>query len=314
MEMTNAPGLSAFNKVERRMYHLSKQLTGVILPHDTFGSHLQNGKTVDSELEKNNFKAAGETLAQIWNDLEIDGHNVKAEYIEKPPNDETINFEVTPKFKSRHVLETQYMVCYLKCDDRSCCTKFRTSVDIFFPNRRIPALIPIKRTISGPVSLKLEPEVYKSKLEFLSPFERILMEDRLVPEELKNKYGKYVPYDCYLPTCQDKVENRTCKVCYKYHATIKSLKTHMKVCKRSKHTNSKAVKKSSNKESFIDSDEDDLNSSTMHNEENQNDDEEIDVQRVRVTYSVTNPGECVETILNLKEWLKSPWQEIMETN
>ena len=68
MEMTNAPGLSAFNKVERRMYHLSKQLTGVILPHDTFGSHLLNGKTVDSELEKKNFKAAGETLAQIWND------------------------------------------------------------------------------------------------------------------------------------------------------------------------------------------------------------------------------------------------------
>ena len=61
------------------MYHLTKQLTGVILPYDTFGSHLQNGKTVDSELEKNNFKAAGETLAQIWNDLEIDGHNVMAE-------------------------------------------------------------------------------------------------------------------------------------------------------------------------------------------------------------------------------------------
>ena len=54
VEATNAPGLSDFNKAERRMFHLSKQMTGVVLPHDTFGSHLRNGKTVDEELEKKN--------------------------------------------------------------------------------------------------------------------------------------------------------------------------------------------------------------------------------------------------------------------
>jgi hypothetical protein len=42
-EVTEAPGLSAFNKAERRMYFLSKELGGVVLPHDTFGSHLVNG-------------------------------------------------------------------------------------------------------------------------------------------------------------------------------------------------------------------------------------------------------------------------------
>ena len=30
IEVTNAPGLSAYNRAERRMYHLSKELTGVV--------------------------------------------------------------------------------------------------------------------------------------------------------------------------------------------------------------------------------------------------------------------------------------------
>ena len=38
---TNAPGRSAFNRAERRMSNLSKELSGVILPHDHFGTHLK---------------------------------------------------------------------------------------------------------------------------------------------------------------------------------------------------------------------------------------------------------------------------------
>ena len=37
---TNAPGRSAFNRVERKMSNLSKELSGVILPHDHFSTHL----------------------------------------------------------------------------------------------------------------------------------------------------------------------------------------------------------------------------------------------------------------------------------
>lgn len=37
---TNAPHHSAFNRVERRMAPLSRELTGIILPHDHFGNHL----------------------------------------------------------------------------------------------------------------------------------------------------------------------------------------------------------------------------------------------------------------------------------
>ena len=79
---TNAPGRSAFNKVERRMAPLSKALSGVILPHDHYGTHLDNnGKTIDDDLELKNFKYAGEALAQIWSELKIDSYNVAAEFI-----------------------------------------------------------------------------------------------------------------------------------------------------------------------------------------------------------------------------------------
>ena len=36
----NASGLSAYHFIERRMAPLSKELAGIILPHDSFGSHL----------------------------------------------------------------------------------------------------------------------------------------------------------------------------------------------------------------------------------------------------------------------------------
>ena len=53
---TNAPGRSAFNRVERKMAPFSKELSGLILPHDHFGTHLDNsGRTIDDELEEKFF-------------------------------------------------------------------------------------------------------------------------------------------------------------------------------------------------------------------------------------------------------------------
>ena len=61
---TNALGRSAFNRVGRKMGPLSKELIGLILPHDQYGSHLnERGITIDDDLEKKNFKFAGVNLA-----------------------------------------------------------------------------------------------------------------------------------------------------------------------------------------------------------------------------------------------------------
>ena len=73
----NAAGLSAFNPVERRMAPLSHDLAGIILPHDTFGNHLDSsGKTLDLELEKKNFQAAAEVLSEVWSKTVIDNCKV----------------------------------------------------------------------------------------------------------------------------------------------------------------------------------------------------------------------------------------------
>ena len=61
------------------MAPLSKDVARVILPFDTFGSHLDgSNKTTNTTLEKKNFKAAGEILADIWSESVIDGHPVVA--------------------------------------------------------------------------------------------------------------------------------------------------------------------------------------------------------------------------------------------
>ena len=85
--ITQAPGQTAFNVVERRLATLSQDLTGLVLPHDYFGTHLNvSGLTIDAELEKNNFKTTGEVLGEVWSMDMIDHHPVVAEYIEPPPS------------------------------------------------------------------------------------------------------------------------------------------------------------------------------------------------------------------------------------
>ena len=77
---TNVPGRSAFNLVERRMAPLSKELSGLVLPHDKYGSHLDDqGLTIDTDLEKKNFAFAGSTLAEIWSQTVVDSHPIVAE-------------------------------------------------------------------------------------------------------------------------------------------------------------------------------------------------------------------------------------------
>ena len=59
---TNAPGKSAFNHVEHRTVKFSKELSGAVLHHDNFGSHLNaKGETNDKELEKKNRVCWGDT-------------------------------------------------------------------------------------------------------------------------------------------------------------------------------------------------------------------------------------------------------------
>ncbi|CAF3242012.1 unnamed protein product [Rotaria sp. Silwood2] len=96
--LTHAPGQSAYNIVERRMAPLSHDLAGLILPHDYFGSHLtESGVTTNVDLEKLNFRKAGQILAERWNQSVIDGFPCVAEYINPPATSEDERRQIDTK-------------------------------------------------------------------------------------------------------------------------------------------------------------------------------------------------------------------------
>lgn len=65
------------------MAPLSRELAGLVLPHESCGSHLDNnGRTIDDDLEKKNFQKAGEVLAEVWQKTVIDSHPVIAEFVQ----------------------------------------------------------------------------------------------------------------------------------------------------------------------------------------------------------------------------------------
>ena len=143
---TNAPGRSAYNRVERRMAPLSHDLAGVILPYDSYGSHLdKSGRTVDRDLEMKNFKKAGETLAEIWGETVIDGYPVVAAYKEKPQIAVSTTLKkMGHKWLAEHVRQAQYCAQIVKCTDTDCCKQFRSSWLQCVPDRFLPAPLMMK--------------------------------------------------------------------------------------------------------------------------------------------------------------------------
>ena len=59
------------------MAPLSRFLAGIILPYETFGSHLNSqGAKINIALEELNIQKAGETLAEVWSEAVIDNFPV----------------------------------------------------------------------------------------------------------------------------------------------------------------------------------------------------------------------------------------------
>lgn len=307
IELCQAPGLSAFGRCERRMFPLSKELSGVVLPADKFGSHLLGGETIDPDLELKNFEFSGETLAELWSRLEIDGFKVNAEYISHKAE---VTFSVSPEWRSRHWFESQYLTAILKCDDRNCCETFKTDVECFFPNRKLPVPIPVKFGPNGLEAIEPAPDYEKQDLKFLDIPARIISEKKLMPAVMVEKYGNNVPYDAFFPSLQDKISKRICPVCRKYFSAIQSLNIHKKHCKADRKRKMGSGNKGKAKKSrvlFSEDEEDDDEEPPVESEE-----EEIELCDQRGKISVTTSS-YVERILDLKEWMKSPWVPSTET-
>lgn len=218
---TNAPGRSAFNRVERRMAPLSHQLAGVVLPHDTFGSHLNaSRKTTDVDLEMRNFAAAGEVLASIWNSTVIDGEEVVSVYV--APSESTLDDSpiVPEDWYENHVRESQYFLQIVKCGDLKCCSKLRSGIGAVLPTGFFPPPCLIEQredSVKAPI-----PCANPSKdAQFCSLFVRLALKIPLPYE------GRHLPYDLYCPSILQSVTlNRTCPTCGLYFASEKNLRAH----------------------------------------------------------------------------------------
>ena len=216
---TNAPGRSAYNRVERRMAPLSRQLSGLVLPYDHYGSHLDSKKkTSDIELEKKNFEHAGKYLAEIWSNIKIDGHDVKAEYISDDIG--ILEFEnKSPNWYCTHVRESQYILQVVKCDNSECCSSPRSSLKSILKDGFLPAPMPLMQGSSLSI-----PKMNEMKEEKFAPF-LLRLAVQLKPE--LNGF-KLMPYDFYCPSVQAKLKERTCNECNVYFASKKSLEIHKK--------------------------------------------------------------------------------------
>ena len=191
---TNAPGRSAFSRVERRIVKLSKQLSSVILEHDKFGSHLDaKGVTVDKDLELKNVEYAGRTLAEIWSGLVIDGNPVVAEFIEDDAP--VIMGKKSEEWKACHVRQSKFFLQIVKSTDPKCCSSFQPSYLKVVPKRFLPPPLPPVHTRNG---IKWAKDGRDAT--YLSLYQNISLQNALMPAQATKKFSKGISYDYSCPS------------------------------------------------------------------------------------------------------------------
>ena len=221
---TNAPGRSAYNRPERRMAPLSRMLSGLILPHDHYGSHLDTqARTVDLELEKKNFGYAGQTLAEVWSSLTIDQEVVTAEYVE-PVETEIIDAEIGNPgslWYAKHVRESQYLLQISKCNDLGCCSEPRSKLRSILPTGFLPPPILLSGVLEAAEPLSQDAHYCPLFIQLAATIKVPTVDDI---EEM--------PYDFYCNSIQNKLKKRICSTCSLYFATQDAMKAHKSNCHR----------------------------------------------------------------------------------
>ena len=180
--------MSAYSQVEQQMALFSKASAGLVLPHGTFGLHLDFHRwRVDLELEKQSFEKAGEVLAEVWNELMIDNFPVLCEYLEDismgtvPYDDSWVN---------RHCCTWQYFLQIIKFTDGKCCGSSQTNWLRIFLDRFVPTPFQVRHDPGGPI---VPPSNHaKSSDHFLNLFKRIAF-NNLLPKS----QHEILPYNMY---------------------------------------------------------------------------------------------------------------------
>ncbi|KAG5889651.1 hypothetical protein JTB14_028929 [Gonioctena quinquepunctata] len=292
---TNTPGRSAYNRVERRMAPLSRELAGLILAHDHFGSHLDDrGVTINEHLERSNFEFAGNVLAEVWSSMEIDGYHVTAKYIGTGEQD-LLDFPDI-KWYSEHVRESQYLLQIVKCRNTECCRP-RSGLFRLLDNRFLPPPVKVKQTIDDLI------------LDEGGQFLNLLVNLALrLSASLKDFLQ--MPYDYFCPTVKLRLSSRTCKTCGLYHASVKSLNRHIeKIHKKvNTHTDRKvrpvrvAARRANELMCII--------QNLEHHDVEWLDENDVDIPKLDESEQTHNTEQQTSNVIeNLESWIRVSWTE-----
>ena len=181
------------------MTPLTKELSGVILPHEQYGHHLdEQGRTIHADLEKRNFEYAGLALCEIWQNVTVDDHKTDSKSSELPQSNIQKKDE---DWISRHVRTSQYFTQVVKCNDLNCCTSPRSAYFNITSNRFLPGLIPIVQTNEGLKALNPPGSIDEQKT-FLPLFSSLqISKESILPATiLESTNHQKLSYDQYCPS------------------------------------------------------------------------------------------------------------------
>ena len=114
------------------------------------------------------------------------------------------------------------MVQVVKCSDRACCNQHRGSYFSLTEDGFLAGSLPIEQTLENGLRITV------GSSRFPSLFVRLAKNADILPRSVAS-YPKGIPFDF---ACPNKQIQRVCKQCGLYHASVKYIKAHEKVCKQ----------------------------------------------------------------------------------
>ena len=164
------------------------------------------------DLEKANFKKAGEILAEVWSELVIDNHPVVATYVEDKEMEPSSPSEI---WMSLHVLSSQYFLQIVKCDNINCCGPTRSCWKKVIPKRFLPPPAIIRKDVDGPSVPN--PADVKSTDHFAGSWQRLAMASMFPVDGA---------CDNFCPSLQKELPKRMCKHCKHFFTSAAAVQQH----------------------------------------------------------------------------------------
>lgn len=145
-----------------------------------------------------------------------------------PENSKICSEDLTVKIEVwilQHLRTSQYFTQIVKCKDVNCCSHPRSSLFNILPERFLCPPIPIKQSHEGLKIPNVIAENQKVHLFYPSLFvTKSLDLEKLLPKE--EKKFKLIPYDLFCSSVRENLNERICKCCNLYFASVTLLRKH----------------------------------------------------------------------------------------